>query len=106
MVNIEAFGRDWRQRLSVFVQAVRTELLLCAPYIKTAEAQWVCERLPSTARLRVLSDVGVGSVQDRALDLRALARFAQVPGSEVIALGKLHAKVFIADSTSAIVTSA
>lgn len=106
LVNIEAFGRGWRQRLGAFVESARTELLVCSPYIKAAEAQWVSERLDERVRLRVLTDVAVGSVQDRALDLRALATFARVPGSDVIALPRLHAKVFIADATSAIVTSA
>lgn len=99
--------RGWRDDLSALAASARTELLIASPYIKAREARWLCERLAPSARIRVLTSVTTDSVQSQSLDIEALSIFANAGrGSEVVTLPRLHAKVFIADTGVAIVTSA
>jgi hypothetical protein len=105
---IELYPSPWREVFESFLEGVSSDLLIASPYIKTAEAKWICGALASRPiHLRVFTDVRSDSVLNGSLDMAALKLFAQVADdSKIIAVPKLHAKVYVRDEDFAIVTSA
>jgi len=101
-----------RTGLREVLNSVHDELVIASPYIKTSEADWVCDELErrnpaSSVRLQVLTDVRSANVLSGSLDIAALNLFStRIPESVVINLPRLHAKVYVADRTCALVTSA
>ena len=103
---VSLIGRGWRSHLSELIGNAQESLLIAAPYIKRNEANWVRELLPSGVSITTLSHVQVDAVGSAALDIDALRLLADVtPESSVYALPALHAKVYVADEVTAIVTS-
>ena len=89
----------------------REELLLASPYVKINEMDWLlCQlskRKSHLRRIRLVTDIRAENVLSGSLDLEALELlFDSQPNAQVINLPRLHAKVYIADSAFALVTSA
>jgi hypothetical protein len=101
-----------RTGLQAVLNLVDHELVIASPYIKTSEAEWVCDELErrkqsASIRLQVLTDVRSNNVLSGSLDIEALNVFsARIPESIVVNLPRLHAKVYVADRACALVTSA
>ena len=101
-----------RTGLKEVLKSVSHELVIASPYIKTSEAEWVCDelerrKLPSSVHLQVLTDVRSTNVLSGSLDIEALNLFtARIPASVVVNLPRLHAKVYVADHACALITSA
>ena len=103
---VRFLSRGWRDELAGVAASARRSVLVAAPYIKEREAAWLCERLRPGVRVLTLASIDAGAVGGATLDLGALGRLAAAsPGSRVVALPRLHAKVYAADETAAIVTS-
>lgn len=103
---VRLLGRGWRDDLGGLVAAARREVLVAAPYIKGAEAAWLCDQLRPGVDVLTLANIDANSLRSSSLDLEALRRLARAsPASRVISLSHLHAKVFVADEVRAIVTS-
>lgn len=102
----------FRSHLETVLHSVRRDLLVASPYIKTREAEWVCEQVARNGRnnslhLRVLTDIRSANVLAGSLDLGALHFFqSNVANCEIINVPRLHAKVYVADENCALVTSA
>ncbi len=102
----------FRSHLEKLFDSATQELLVASPYIKTREAEWVCNRLAKNGhdknvRLQVLTDVRSSNVLGGSLDLAALRVLQSgLSRCEVVNLPRLHAKVYVADETCAIVASA
>jgi len=105
---IELYSSPWRKTFESFLSGVSGDLVIASPFIKATEAARVCDTLGgSSVRLRVLTNIRSESVLNGSLDMAALRLFAKaVPDSEVIAVPKLHAKVYIRDHDFAVITSA
>ena len=102
----------FRSHLERLLDSASLELLVASPYIKTREAEWVCSRLAKqghdkTVRLQLLTDVRSSNVLGGSLDMAAL-RILQsgLSRCDIINLPRLHAKVYVADEASAVITSA
>lgn len=103
--------RSQRAALRELINVARGELILASPYIKRAEADWVCDELRESGALaidvRILTAVRTDSVLSGSLDIEALLVFhAVLSNATVINLPRLHAKVYLADCDRAFVTSA
>lgn len=104
--------RPLRAALAEVVQSASEDLLIAAPYIKQVEANWVCDQLGRNrsdqhVKLRVLTDIRSDSVLTGFLDVDALEMFhKRHTQTEVVSLPRLHAKVYVADTCRALVTSA
>ena len=99
-------SRAWRNDLASLASAASRSILIVAPYIKDEEAAWLCGRLQPSIEVITLANIDADAVSASALDLAALRRLAEAsPSARLIALPSLHAKVFVADETAAIVTS-
>jgi phosphatidylserine/phosphatidylglycerophosphate/cardiolipin synthase-like enzyme len=92
------------------ISVARKELILASPYIKKAEADWVCGELNQTkarVAVQILTHVRTDSVLSGSLDLDALITFSNnLRHATVLNLPRLHAKVYLADTRQAFVTSA
>ena len=88
------------------------DLLVASPYVKTREAEWVCSRLTRdgrdrAVRLQLLTDVRSANVLSGSLDVAALRVLsAGLARCEIVNVPRLHAKVYVADETCAVITSA
>ena len=103
---VRLLGRGWRDDLGGLVAAASRDVLVAAPYIKSAEAAWLCDQLRPGVNVLTLANIDANSLRTSSLDLAALRRLAGVsPASRVVSLSHLHAKVFVADEVGAIVTS-
>jgi len=102
----------FRTHLEKLVSSATQDLLVASPYTKTREAEWVCDLIEKlgnhkTLRLQLLTDVRSSNVLGGSLDIAALRTFkSELPKCEIVNLPRLHAKVYVADETNAIVTSA
>jgi phosphatidylserine/phosphatidylglycerophosphate/cardiolipin synthase-like enzyme/ribosomal protein L29 len=102
----------FRQHLEKLFDSATQDLLVASPYIKTHEAEWVCNRLAKRGydkhiRLQLLTDVRSSNVLGGSLDVAALRLLQSELGRcEIVNVPRLHAKVYIADEACAIVTSA
>ena len=105
---IELYSSPWRKTFESFLNGISDDLVIASPFIKTPEATRVCNTLSGrSVRLRVLTNIRSESVLNGSLDMAALGLFVNaVRDSEVIAVPKLHAKVYIRDYNFAIITSA
>ena len=108
---MKLFSSPLRPAVEDVFRNVERELVIVSPYIKEAETQWLSERFRGAKReklkLSVLTDVSADSVLCGALDVSALHGIAGAfPRATVTTLPRLHAKVYIADSRFALVTSA
>lgn len=111
IVSIELLTSPCRAQLHDLVAFVQRDLLITCPFIKAAEAEWLCEtvarRRSAHLRLRVLTDVRSDSVLSGSLDIDALTIFTQAfTDARIVNLPRLHAKVYVADEDVAVVSSA
>ena len=110
MLKLQA--SPFRSHLENLFNSAKQELFVASPYIKTPEAEWVCNRiqklgLAKTLRIQVMTDVRSSNVLGGSLDVAALRIFnTELTNCEIVNLPRLHAKVYVADETNAIVTSA
>jgi len=102
----------FRCQLKKLLDAATQELFVASPYIKTREADWVCNRLAKNGheksiRLRLLTDVRSANVLGGSLDVAALRVLnSGMSHCQIINVPRLHAKVYVADETCAVITSA
>ena len=102
----------FRSHLEQVLDSASSELFVASPYIKTSEAEWVCERIckrndANAFHVRVMTDVRSANVLSGSLDMAALRVFKNsFSHCEVINLPRLHAKVYVADESNALITSA
>lgn len=104
--------RPIRETIADIILATQKNLLVATPYIKLSEAEWIINLImgnrPSLAGVQatVLTDIRSNSVLDGSLDVEALLALSTRCFARVVTLPRLHAKVYVADSRLALVTSA
>ena len=99
-------GPAWRGDLATTIRNARDSVLLAAPFVKHDIAEWLREQIRADVRLTVLTRIRADAIASAALDITALLLLAETAQSaRVVALPNLHAKVFVADESAAIVTS-
>ncbi len=107
---LAVIGRDWGHQLAVLVQAAHDDLLISSPYVTSAGCDLVRSNLTDTLRaggsLTILTDLSPMSMCQGATDPAAVrSLLAARRGACVYHLPRLHAKVYVADTQAAIVTS-
>ncbi len=104
----------WENYFFSKVHAVEKSLFISSPYIKYPVASLLCETLQSkhhpNVSVQILTRVRIQDLIDGSSDLEAfekLLQLVEVSGLEVTVkcISNLHAKVYIFDENSAIVTS-
>jgi len=109
---VELIRSPWRREFNALLAEAHEALILASPFIKEPEAESIVEVLANSNRLdriqlTVLTDFRADSVLSSSLDITALLLFAdRVSRSRIISVPRLHAKVYVADTRRAVVTSA
>jgi hypothetical protein len=111
MASISTFMSPLRTGVRKVISTAHDQLIVACPYIRTEEANWFLSELgpkrSSLLRFDVLTDVRSESVLAGSMELDALAALSrEIPSSKIVNLPRLHAKVFVADTSFALVTSA
>ena len=98
--------QGWRNQLKALATSARDSLVIVAPYIKRDQAKWLCELLNDNVAVVTLSSIESVAVSAEALDIEALLQLSTATSaSRLYHVPSLHAKIFIADNSAAIVTS-
>lgn len=111
MRAIVSLHRGWTSFLGTLLSSAKRDVLVVSPFITQEGALFVDKYLSMKVRnsgvCRVITNLSPNNIVQGATDPRALQFLAdRVNGLTVWHLPKLHAKVYIADVRSAIVTSA
>ena len=100
----------WLPTFDQFASSIQESAIIAAPYITRHPVERFAHKLRSrrkSVRLDLLTNLHPDSLVDGSLDIGALVWLCeQVPGTTVRHLRYLHAKVYVADEHTAIVTSA
>lgn len=101
----------WAHRLAKLFASAREDLLVCSPYVGRAGIELLAKHatapLRHDGRLRFLTDLSPANLCQASTDPAALLLSFDAAGCTSIRhLPRLHAKVYVADSTAAIITSA
>ena len=100
----------WLATFDQFAGSIRESAIIAAPYISRDPVERFAEKLRSrrnSVRVDLLTNLHSDSLVDGSLDIGALVWLCQyVPGTTVRHLRYLHAKAYVADEHTAIVTSA
>ena len=110
MSSIQPLQRRWRDGLSELLQAAHSDVLISSPFVTQRGVSFLREYLPSSfkaeGRLAFLTDLSARNVVQRATDPEALQDLAGTAAEITLYhLPRLHAKVYLADDSSAIITS-
>ena len=87
------------------IQEARDDLFVAAPYIKDYGAKVLLDNA-RTSNLRILTNLNLANLTGSSFDIDCLFKLWDKFNLSVSSLGKLHAKVYIADSRVAFMTSA
>ncbi|HET6495997.1 MAG TPA: phospholipase D-like domain-containing protein, partial [Thermoleophilia bacterium] len=110
-MKVELLRSPWGARFEEFLSGATCSLVLCSPYV----GQGACERVRRHVsaqknrefQLTVVTDLSRDNMLSGATDVAALTKLAgALPRVSVQFLPSLHAKVYIADDSQAVVTSA
>src|SRR5262245_1448083 len=110
MQALELLRKDWRGRLEELVGLAERSLLIAAPFITRPGVEVVQSSLSSGMReqgaIQVVTSLDVISICQGTCDPLALRTLmGETRSSTLTHLPRLHAKVYIADDRTAIVTS-
>lgn len=108
---VSLLSSPWDAQLADLLGSSEEFLLLASPFITRRVTNWVGDRLSknvSSQRLQIvcLTNIKVDSILSGSLELEGITELCSAfPGFSTVHLPSLHAKVFVADSRYAIVTS-
>ena len=106
---MQSIKSPWQDTFDWFVDSIQESAIIVAPFITRAPVERLARGLhtPDSVRLEVLTNLGEQSLCDGLVDGGALTWLCeQVPRTSVRHLRNLHAKAYVADNHTAIVTSA
>jgi hypothetical protein len=110
MVDVRFCGHDWEERFVDVVRSAKHDLLLCSPYITQYGCEVVVGNMSSECRssgcVTLITDLSPDAICHGATEPDAIDFVGQrVSSVSVRHLPRLHAKVYVADERTAIVTS-
>jgi hypothetical protein len=109
---MQFISRNGRYALDTVLNAAQSSLLLCVPFITAVEMDkliGILRRKPRGNQLaiRLITDIRPDSILAGALDVHAIIKLLDVGlAVSITALAGVHAKVYVADRSTAWVTSA
>ncbi|GAB4500814.1 MAG: hypothetical protein Fur0035_03540 [Anaerolineales bacterium] len=109
---LDLIRSPFKSAFDEFAQSVTSECLICSPYITFGPVKSLVyaiaeKKLSQNIPITILTDISLRTLVQGATDLSALLYlFENHHNVSVTYLPRIHAKVYIADRTSAIVTSA
>ncbi len=109
--SVQVVTSPWASSLYDLVESAEEQLLLVSPYLGRQPLTKIAQILHAksssrSVRISVLTNLAMDNLLSGILDIGALRDLAfSLPGTMVTYLPGLHAKVYVADARTAIVTS-
>jgi phospholipase D-like protein len=109
---VQLVSREGRQHLNRVIDSANQHLLMCSPFITTVEMTRVIEKLQGKANFNamavdIVTDLRLDSVLTGSLHVQALLDLLDAGCQvKITALARVHAKVYLADTNVACITSA
>jgi phosphatidylserine/phosphatidylglycerophosphate/cardiolipin synthase-like enzyme len=109
---VQLVSREGRQHLNRIIDLADQHLLICSPFITTVEMSRVIEKLRAKADFNamsvdVMTDMRPESVLAGSLHVQALLDLLDAGCQvKITTLARIHAKVYVADTNVAWITSA
>ena len=105
---IQSLRSPWGESFRDLVVSAKDDLLLMSPYITRRPLDMLHAAVERRGiKVHLVSDLSALSLAAKALDTGAiLDTFSRLPGTSLTHLPRLHAKVYVADESRAVVTSA
>jgi hypothetical protein len=109
---IELVTSPWATTFYGLVQLVQEELLVVSPFISREPLKSIVgvfgkNHSLGSIRVDIVTNLAVGHLLAGSLDVAALLYLAQsIPNATVTYLPGLHAKIYVADTKAAVITSA
>jgi phosphatidylserine/phosphatidylglycerophosphate/cardiolipin synthase-like enzyme len=109
---IELVTSPWADTFYALVDTVEKDLLVASPFISDKPLKKTVEIIQNKRSLgnlhvSVVTNLAIDSLLNGSLDAAALLYLAQsIPNSTITYLPSLHAKIYVADTRAAVVTSA
>lgn len=108
---IETLQRGWNKNLNGLFQIVEKELVVSSPYISDTGAKFILDNVTESFKekgvLKFITDLSPKNIYQGSTDPKSFRYlFNSIHSIEVFHLPRLHAKVYISDTTRAIITSA
>ncbi|MEW6241247.1 MAG: phospholipase D-like domain-containing protein, partial [Chloroflexota bacterium] len=95
-----------------FVGSITSDCLICSPYITFGPIRMLTQviadkKIGENVQINILTDISLRALVQGATEISALLYlFGNHPNVSITYLPRIHAKVYIANKSSAIVTSA
>ena len=109
MPKLLSIKSPWQTAFDQFIDSIQHSAIIAAPFITREPVERLESglRFPQSVQLDILTNLNRDSLRDGSVDAGALSWLCeQVPGAAVRHLRYLHAKAYVADRHTAIVTSA
>jgi len=106
---MQSIKSPWASTFDEFACSIQESAIIAAPFIRRRPLERLARKLQSrkSVRIDLLTSLASGSLAEGLVDCGALLWFCErVPGTSVRHLLHLHAKAYVADRHTAIVTSA
>jgi phosphatidylserine/phosphatidylglycerophosphate/cardiolipin synthase-like enzyme len=109
---VELVTSPWMATFYDLVDTTEEDLLIASPFISGEPLKTIVEiiadkQLLDSMHVTLVTNLAVDSLLSGSLDVAALLYLAQsIPNSTVTYLPSLHAKIYVADTKAAVVTSA
>ena len=106
---MQSIKSPWADTFDQFAGSIQESAIIAAPFIRRQPLERLARKLRSrqSVRIDLLTSLASSSLVEGVVDCGALMWFCdQVPGTSIRHLLHLHAKAYVADSHTAIVTSA
>ncbi|MCS6978557.1 MAG: phospholipase D-like domain-containing protein [Flavobacteriales bacterium] len=101
---MEIINGPWDNRLWTLVNETQKTIKIISPFIKMETCKTLIQNKPTSTRLQLITSLNISSVCFGSLDLPALDLILKNKG-KIKNYPKVHAKVYIFDEDTAIVTS-
>ena len=105
MQSYELVSSPVEEKFVQIIQEAQNDLFIAAPYIKDYGARVILDNV-RTNNLRLLTNLDWVNVTGSGFDIECLLKLWDRFNLSISSLGKLHAKVYIADNRVAFITSA
>lgn len=109
---LDLIRSPFRLTFDEFANSIISECLICSPYITLGPVRMLVQaiekkKLPGDVQINVLTDISLRNLVQGSTDISALLYlFENLDAVSITYLPRIHAKVYISNRSSAIVTSA
>ena len=105
---MKTIASPWQEEFERFARSIRRRAIVVAPFITAEPLRQLASFLDANSRpeIQILTNFDVDSLLQGSVDARAIAEFCKAtPDASARHLPGLHAKAYVADCHTAIVTS-